>query len=65
LFLTENPCPQQGDIINIRLSEVVDTVPTHDGVYRPMIIETFYQMNYTTGQSRRIVKMRPSEPDAE
>jgi negative elongation factor A len=64
-LFAENPCPAQGDIINIRLSEVVDTVQTPEGVFRPMVIETYFQMNYATGESKRIVKMREKEPDVE
>jgi negative elongation factor A len=61
----DNPCQGQGDIINIRLSEHVDTVQTPEGIFRPMIVETYFQMNYGTGESRRITKMREKEPEIE
>ena len=61
----DNPCPTQGDIINIRLSENIDTVQTHEGIFRPMIVETYFQMNYATGESKRITKMREIETEAE
>jgi len=62
---SDNPCPNQGDIINIRLSEAVDTVQTPEGIFRPMIVETYFQMNYATGESKRITKMREIETEAE
>lgn len=61
----DNPCPSQGDIINIRLSEAVDTVGTPEGIFRPMIVETYFQMNYATGESKRVTKMREIETEAE
>lgn len=61
----DNPCPNQGDIINIRLSETVDTVRTPENIFRPMIVETYFQMNYATGESKRVTKMREIETDAE
>jgi len=61
----DNPCPNQGDIINIRLSEAVDTVQTPEGIFRPMIVETYFQMNYATGESKRVTKMREIETEAE
>lgn len=61
----DNPCPNQGDIINIRLSEAIDTVQTPEGIFRPMIVETYFQMNYATGESKRVTKMREIETEVE
>lgn len=59
----DNPCPNQGDIINIRLSESIDTVQTPEGIFRPMVVETYFQMNYATGESKRVTKMREIETE--
>ncbi len=56
---TENPCPQQGDIVNIRLSENMESVQQPDGTYSPMMVDMFFQMNYASGQWKRIKKLRP------
>ena len=62
-FLAENPCPSQGDIVNIRLSENVDSVEQPDGMFKPMLVDTYFQMNYSNGEWKRIRKYR--EVDAE
>ncbi|XP_067657298.1 negative elongation factor A-like [Haliotis asinina] len=54
----DNPCPQQGDILNIRLSETEETVQQTDGVQRKMIADTYFQMNYSTGEWKRFKKFR-------
>ena len=50
VMLSENPCPQQGDIVNIRLSETPDTIKQPDGLFKPMLVDTYFQMNYATGE---------------
>lgn len=44
---------------------MLDTVQTPEGVFQPMVIETYFQMNYATGESKRVVKMREKEPEVE
>ena len=56
--LLDNPCPQQGHIVNIRLSEKIEPVRLADNSVREMISETFFQMNYQTGEWRRIKKFK-------
>jgi len=61
----DNPVPAQGDIVNIRLSEICESVQHPDGTFRPMTVETYFQMNYTSGEWKRVRKIREREPDAE
>lgn len=63
--ILDNPCPQQGDIVNIRLSESLESLQHPDGTFRPMIVDTYFQMNYATGEWKRVKKFREKEPDAE
>ncbi|KAL5016203.1 hypothetical protein ScPMuIL_005792 [Solemya velum] len=53
----ENPCPQQGDILSIRLSED-EVVAQVDGLQKTMIADTFFQMNYASGEWKRFKKYR-------
>lgn len=57
----DNPCPQQGDIVTIRLSENTEMVPKDDRANLPqaMLADTFFEMNYATGEWRRYKKYKP------
>ncbi|CAG0888515.1 unnamed protein product [Darwinula stevensoni] len=57
----DNPCPHLGNIVTIKLSEDQETVQQGDGVVIPMIVETHFQMNYNTGEWKRIKKFRRLE----
>jgi negative elongation factor A len=61
----ENPLPQQGQLMNIRLGESHESVQQPDGTFRPMVIESFLQLNYMNGEWKRFNKMRQPEPDAD
>lgn len=61
----DNPCPQQGDIVNIRLSETMESLQHPDGTFRPMIVDMYFQMNYASGEWKRVKKFREKEPDTE
>ncbi|XP_072177632.1 negative elongation factor A-like [Diadema setosum] len=50
----ENPCPQQGDVVTIRLSEDVEVL--HE---QTMAVGTFFEMNYATGEWKRYKKYKP------
>ncbi|XP_033757129.1 negative elongation factor A-like [Pecten maximus] len=54
----ENPCPQQGSVLSIRLSENKEMVSQLDSSQKTMIADTFFQMNYQTGEWKRIKKYR-------
>lgn len=62
LFLsTENPCPQQGHVLSIRLSENKEIVTQADSSQKAMVVDTFFQMNYQTGEWKRIKKFKESD----
>ncbi|XP_035666359.1 negative elongation factor A-like [Branchiostoma floridae] len=57
----ENPCPQQGDSVTIKLSEHTETVPKPDGTGEAnMVVDTLFEMNYKTGEWKRLKKYRPT-----
>ncbi|XP_070565176.1 negative elongation factor A-like [Ptychodera flava] len=51
----ENPCPQQGDIVTIKLSENHEN--SSDGT--PMTVDSYFEMNYSNGQWKRYKTQRP------
>uniref|UniRef100_A0A4W3GXF4 Negative elongation factor complex member A n=1 Tax=Callorhinchus milii TaxID=7868 RepID=A0A4W3GXF4_CALMI len=56
----ENPCPEQGDIIQIKLSEHTELLPKADGTgSTTMLVDTVFEMNYATGQWTRLKKYKP------
>lgn len=57
-FILENPCPHLGNIVTIKLSENQENVLQTDGTYLTMMVETHFQMNYSTGEWKRIRKLR-------
>ncbi|XP_075232503.1 negative elongation factor A isoform X2 [Lycorma delicatula] len=54
----ENPCPQLGNIVTIKLSENQENVQQADNTFLIMLVETHFQMNYNTGEWKRIHKFR-------
>ncbi|XP_046667520.1 negative elongation factor A-like [Homalodisca vitripennis] len=54
----ENPCPRLGNIVTIKLSENQENVRQPDDTYLTMLVETHFQMNYNTGEWKRIQKYR-------
>ncbi|KAK6622247.1 hypothetical protein RUM43_012579 [Polyplax serrata] len=54
----DNPCPNLGNIVTIKLSENQENVLQTDGTYLTMMVETHFQMNYSTGEWKRIRKLR-------
>ena len=59
LLISENPCPQQGNIVTIRLSENKEAVDKGDGIVEEMLVDTYFEMNYATGEWRRYKKYKP------
>uniref|UniRef100_A0A3Q3MBL3 Negative elongation factor complex member A n=2 Tax=Mastacembelus armatus TaxID=205130 RepID=A0A3Q3MBL3_9TELE len=56
----DNPCPEQGDIIQIKLSEHTEVLPKADGTgSTTMLVDTVFEMNYSTGQWTRLKKYKP------
>jgi negative elongation factor A len=59
--IPDNPCPQQGEILSIRLSEAKELVQQADLTQKVMMVDTYFQMNYGTGEWKRIKKQREVE----
>ena len=55
LVFIDNPCPQLGSIVTIKLSEHEDSVRAN-GTLLPCSVETHFQMNYNTGEWKVIQK---------
>nr|XP_056704848.1 negative elongation factor A [Euleptes europaea] len=56
----ENPCQEQGNIIQIKLSEHTEQLPKADGTgSTTMLVDTVFEMNYATGQWTRLKKYKP------
>ena len=67
-LLSDNPFPQQGPILTIKLSEDTDITSQIDGNAQTTLIEMLFEMNYETGHWRRLKRtrvlapMQPGEP---
>nr|CAD7575334.1 unnamed protein product [Timema californicum] len=57
----DNPCPHLGNIVTIKLSENPEDVLQTDHSSLLMLVETHFQMNYNTGEWKRIKKVRNLE----
>ncbi|XP_021204471.1 negative elongation factor A isoform X1 [Bombyx mori] len=55
----DNPCPNLGNIVTIKLSENIENVLQSDDTYLTMLSEMHFQMNYNNGQWTRLKKYRP------
>jgi negative elongation factor A len=64
MFVVDNPCPHLGNIVTIKLSEDQETVLQPDDTSLTTTIETHFQMNYNTGEWKRIKKPRKIEDQA-
>jgi hypothetical protein len=51
----------KGNVVTIKLSENQENVLQNDGTYLTMIVETHFQMNYSSGEWKRINKYRRLE----
>ncbi|ODM93080.1 Negative elongation factor A [Orchesella cincta] len=52
----ENPCPELGSIVTIKLSEHEEQLRQKDGTILAFSVETHFQMNYKTGEWKVIQK---------
>ncbi|XP_021962478.1 negative elongation factor A [Folsomia candida] len=52
----DNPCPELGSIVTIKLSEHEEQLRQKDGAIIPFSVETHFQMNYNTGEWKVIQK---------
>ena len=61
IYSSENPCPQQGNILSIRLSEAEELVTMPDQTQKQKLVDTYFQMNYLTGEWKRVKKYKDLE----
>ncbi|RNA20575.1 negative elongation factor A [Brachionus plicatilis] len=54
-----NPRPDQGPVLLISLNEIEETVTTVTGEHHQVISETYFQMNYETGEYKKVKKIKP------
>nr|XP_049704905.1 negative elongation factor A [Helicoverpa armigera] len=54
----DNPCPNLGNIVTIKLSENIENVLQSNDTYLTMLSEMHFQMNYNNGQWTRLKKYR-------
>jgi len=52
----DNPCPELGSIVTIKLSEKEEAHRQNDGSIVALCVETHFQMNYNTGEWKVITK---------
>ncbi|KAK7863753.1 hypothetical protein R5R35_011156 [Gryllus longicercus] len=57
----DNPCPHLGNIVTIKLSENQEHVLQPDDTQITTTVETHFQMNYNTGEWKKIKKIRKVE----
>lgn len=58
VLIPDNPCPHLGNIVMIKLSEREAMVNQPTGAVDKMLAETHFQMNYNSGEWKRIQKYR-------
>ncbi len=56
--IEENPRPEQGPLLTIKLNES-EEIFVSNGVQNKAISELFFQMNYDTGEYKKIKKFKP------
>ena len=52
------PFPTQGNVLNIKLSENEEGISQADGSQKKVIVDTYFQMNYGSGEWKRFKKYR-------
>ncbi|KAJ8865775.1 hypothetical protein PR048_033297 [Dryococelus australis] len=58
VWVADNPCSDLGNVVTIKLSENQENVLQADDTYLTLLVETHFQMNYNTGEWKRIKKYR-------
>ncbi|KAK6109705.1 hypothetical protein QQG55_37050 [Brugia pahangi] len=58
-----HPYPHLGDILTLKLSETYEDELRPDGTVQKMRVETFFQMDYRTGEWKRLRKTRALRPE--
>jgi negative elongation factor A len=55
----ENPRPDHGPLITIKLNETEELFTASTGQQQKVLSEVYFQMNYETGEYKKIKKMKP------
>ncbi len=55
----ENPRPDQGNLITIKLNESEEFFTSSTGQQHRVLSEVFFQMDYNTGEYKKIKRMKP------
>ncbi|VDO51076.1 unnamed protein product [Brugia timori] len=58
-----HPYPHLGDLLTLKLSETYEDEIRPDGTIQKMRVETFFQMDYRTGEWKRLRKTRALRPE--
>uniref|UniRef100_A0A915PNL9 HDAg domain-containing protein n=1 Tax=Setaria digitata TaxID=48799 RepID=A0A915PNL9_9BILA len=58
-----HPYPHLGDLLTLKLSETYEDELRPDGAVQKMRVETFFQMDYRTGEWKRLRKTRALRPE--
>lgn len=58
-----HPYPHLGDLLTLKLSETYEDEFRPDGTTQKMRVETFFQMDYRTGEWKRLRKTRALRPE--
>ncbi|EFO23538.2 hypothetical protein LOAG_04945 [Loa loa] len=58
-----HPYPHLGDLLTLKLSETYEDELRPDGTVQKMRVETFFQMDYRTGEWKRLRKTRALRPE--
>lgn len=55
----ENPRPEHGSLVSIKLNESEEILTSSNGQQHRVLSELFFQMNYDTGEYKKIKKVKP------
>ena len=62
LSFSDNPFPQQGPVLTIKLSEDTENSQVGPNSAQTTLIEMLFEMNYETGHWRRLKRTRVLAP---
>lgn len=57
-YQTENPRPEDGSVISIKLNEAEEILTSQNGQQLRVIGELYFQMNFETGEYKKIKKFK-------
>ncbi len=54
----DNPCPDKGSLIAIKLNEAEEIISSANGQQHRVVGELYFEMNYDTGEYKKIKKFK-------